>query len=196
MTIDTEWMPVSVEPPEAAIDCPHLYGVWMQLAGECWKRRTGGRIENARSGLDQSVPKRSFLMSWGINEDWIPWLLVDCEFWEWEGDALVLVGYPADEERKLVERKKLAQEYGRKGAGIRWNDKVKERTGKADRKRELEPVSPPKARSNPPARGMGFNDALGEVVAKLEKPTPATEAETAAFLDELHGMIAPDKPPP
>lgn len=194
MTIDTEWMPVGVETPAAAIDSPHLYGVWMQLAAKCWKRRSGGRIENARVALNQPVPKRSFLMSWGIVEDWLPWLKEDCDFWEWDGDVLVLLNYPVDEESELVEKKKLAQECGRKGASRRWGDR--ERTGKAGRKREPDSVNPPKARNNPPARGVGFNAALGDVEEKLTQSTPATEEEKAAFLDELRSISSPDKPPP
>ena len=195
MTMNTEWMPTSVETPAAAIDSPHLFGIWTQLAAKCWKRRSGGRIENAREALNQSEPKQSFLISWGIAEVWIPWLLNDCEFWRWENDSLVLQNYPADEERKLVEKKKLAQEYGRKGASKRWSDKDKERTSKVDRKREAESTAQPKAKSDPHARGVGFNDALGAVAASLEQPTPATEEEKVSWIAEMKEMVSLDKPP-
>lgn len=191
MTIDTEWIPLSVEAPAAAIDSPHLYGVWMQLASQCWKRRTGGRIENALEALSESSPKQSFLLTWGISAEWVPWLLESCEFWQWEGDTLVLQNYPADEEANLVAQKRLAREYGRKGARKRWPDNGKIGSSKRDKE------STPQQNSGcaTPARGTVFDGALSEVAAKLEPYAEATEEEKEAFFQELREVRPLEKAP-
>lgn len=180
MTIDSEWMPLGTGVTAAEMRYPQEYGLAVILQKVSWAKRGGGRIEGLRSVLESEPLDVVGVMEWSIAPQYVPILLKDSAFWKWNGDDLVLLGYPVDEEKRRVSASKKFSEFGRMGASKRWGKKgTPAKRGRDDATRD-------------DVRGAGTGEALAQLESELDKAgeEKATDEDRAEFMSFLRNKDA------
>lgn len=108
------------------LDCPQLMGasnedlgIWLRLMRYCCGQENGGRIE-AASDMDE--------MGWIIlakvrKEQ----MKENGRLWHWDGDTLVVWGYPEDKQGEVQMKRELAKKNGGKGGRPKNQRKTNEK---------------------------------------------------------------------
>ena len=102
---------------------PVVRATWLALLGWCCQQENGGVIEGCAPWGD-----RRWMQTCGVTEEEV-WL--ESELYWWEGDNLVVMGYPTEIQETLEARRDLARANGKKGG----------RPKKADSETDQKPTS-------------------------------------------------------
>lgn len=98
----------------AVLDSPEFIGsepteraTWLCLLRYCAGQENGGRLAGCRAWKDRQWQQ---LIRVTQQE-----AFAECELWQWEGDDLTVVHYPADKESEIKTKREVASVNGKKG---------------------------------------------------------------------------------
>jgi len=196
-----EWINIEIktlEQPEFRRVKPAIGWTWIRLLAYCHRNENGGKIVAAKHWR-----KRDWIICVGISQKSIS---SGSLLWRWEGDDLIVKGYPVQKEREVI-AKRLG---GVKGSKSRWGHLAEPLTkpmNESVTESVTDPVAESKAELIRNRKGIGIGigregegDALADSIPSLEEVRtwasgpvgvdPAYAEKKWHDTNERHGWVA------
>jgi hypothetical protein len=106
---------------------------WLMLLAYCSDQENSGRISSCR---EWKCRRWQQLAAVTLKE-----VLRSCDLWKWDGDDLLVWGYPVEQEAEVQQRRERARENGQRGG------RPKKPTSETQKKPTLVPTSEPTSES-------------------------------------------------
>lgn len=168
---------------------PVVRATWLALLGWCCQQENGGVIEGCAPWGD-----RRWMQTCGVTEEEV-WL--ESELYWWEGDNLVVMGYPQEIQEVLSAKRDLARANGKKG-GRPKKGSASETDGKptsvSENNLEETNVGYPEKPTSVIKNNLEETDA--ESVSKVSKVSNRGEKHCTETTTPANGVTTEAVPPP
>jgi hypothetical protein len=117
-------IPIAViRAPEYAGSDPVPRATWLNLMAYCAEQENGGRIVDARRWKDRQWQQTCGVTLAEVDEE--------CELWRWNGDDILVWGYPEDKEAEVRQRRDAAKVNGGRGGRVKKPEQTEAAAGDA-----------------------------------------------------------------
>jgi hypothetical protein len=168
--------------PEYVSAEPIARATWLNLMGYCAEQENGGIIDNCAHWKDRQWQQTAGVT---LDETKLP-----CSLWEWQGETIVLWGYPSEKEA-IVRSKRQA---GTKGG--RAKTQAKTQASRNNGAKHNPSKHPSTTQANTQRKGKERKGIEGKEKEEEETAATATDSENTFTLDDSDDHPARINPSP